>query len=302
MNSAAGEVFSFEGSWLPRAPLAGASKAGPYWRTTRETALALPYVEANPRALQSLIVTDVDSGDADELAGLLGLPAPSYVALNPHTKAGHVVYGLEHPVCLTDSANRRPVNLLARVETGFTTILGGDTAYGGRITKNPHHGEHTTLWGDFDNLYNLRDLAAALTALGALPRYDDRRALQVSAIGRNVALFDLARTWAYRRRGHYRDRTEWEEVVHAYAWDRNLTTIADNFTKGPMDPTEVKHLARSIARWTWRNITRTFEQEQARRGRNGGEKSGKVMTEAKREANRRRATKYDRITVLEQAL
>ena len=263
MDSAVAEAFSFEGSWLPRAPLAGAAKEGPYWRTSRQGALLLPYVEANPRALQSLIVTDVDSGDADELAGLLGLPAPSYIALNPHTRCGHVVYGLAHPVCLTDSANRRPVNLLARVETGLTTILGGDAAYGGRITKNPRHPEHTTLWGDFDNLYPLRALAAALAGLGALPRYDDRRAVQVSAAGRNCALFDLTRKWAYRRRGHYTDPTEWQEVVHAYAWDRNLTVIADNFAKGPMHPGEVTHLARSIARWTWRNIT----PEQTRRNR-----------------------------------
>ncbi|MCW4355656.1 replication initiation protein [Hoyosella sp. YIM 151337] len=279
------DAFDFELSWLPRAPLAAACKHGPYRRTTRHTALTLPYVETNPKALQSLIVTDIDSGDADELTGMLGLPAPSYIALNPHTRCGHIVYGLSAPVCLTDAANRRPVNLLARVESGLTTILGGDLAYAGRFTKNPTHNAHTTLWGDSDNLYTLRDLADALTRVGALPKYDDRRALQVSAIGRNVALFDHVRRWAYRRRGDYTDPTEWDEIVHAYTADRNQVFIADNFTRGPLHDTEVLHLARSISRWTWRNITRAFNQEQARRGR--------IMTEVKREANRRRATRYD---------
>ncbi|MGX5360303.1 hypothetical protein, partial [Kocuria sp. KH4] len=36
---------------------------------------------------------------------------------------------------------------------------------------------------------------------------------------------------------------------------KNLTAIAEEFTRGPLGEVEVLHLARSIARWTWRNIT-----------------------------------------------
>jgi len=269
----------FEDNWLPRAPLAGPGKTGPHYRTSRARALTLPYVEANPLAMQSLIITDHDHGSADEIAGLLGLPVPTYVAMNPHTRDGHIVYALAAPVCLTDAAHRAPVNLLARVESGLCTVLGGDVAYGGRITKNPTHHDHLPLWGNHAAVYGLRDLAAALDELGALPKCTEQRTLTNSAIGRNVALFDITRKWAYRRRGDYTDPTEWEEVAYAYAYayahDRNLAVIAPTFSRGPLDTAEVTHLARSIARWTWRKITRTFEQEQAKRGHNGGKIGGK---------------------------
>ena len=32
----------------------------------------------------------------------------------------------------------------ARIEHGMNTVLGGDAAYGGQFTKNPHHQDHLT--------------------------------------------------------------------------------------------------------------------------------------------------------------
>ncbi|MGW5751436.1 hypothetical protein [Nocardia rhamnosiphila] len=90
----------------------------------------------------------------------------------------------------------------------------------------------------------------------------------------------------------------WEQLVHDHAWDRNIDTIGPAFSRGPLDDTEVSQIARSISRWTWRNIKRSFSEEQARRGGLGG----KVITDAKREANRRRATKYDMDAIVAAAL
>jgi hypothetical protein len=108
-------------------------------------------------------------------------------------------------------------------------------------------------------------------------------------VGRNVALFDLCRHWAYRARLRYTDRTEWEEVVYAYAWDRNLALIGDEFTRGPLAAGEVKHLARSVARWVWRNFTtEQFLAIQRARAKKGGQ-AKRTITDELREANRRRA-------------
>lgn len=298
--------MTFEGvweqHWLPRAPLASAAKAGTYRRTTRARALTLPYIEANPLVMRSLVVTDHDGADADLIADLAGLPAPSYVALNPYTHAGHIVYALSAPVCLSDAARRRPVNLLARIEHGLCTVLGGDVSYGGRITKNPYVQDHLALWGPEDAVYGLRELAAALDGIGALPGPGrPREQVTASAVGRNVALFDYARAWAYRRRGDYSRLEEWDRAVFTYAWAHNETTIAETFTCGPLSANEVGHVTRSIARWTWRNLTRTFSEEQARRGTRGGAKG---RGEAKRREalvamNRARAV--DRAAILEAA-
>lgn len=292
----------FEDHWLPKRPLAGKSKHGGYYRMSRERALEHPYIEANPKALRSLVITDHDGGRADEIVGLLDLPTPSYVALNPHTKDGHIVYALSTPVILTDAARCRPVNLLARIESGLNDVLGGDVAYGGRTTKNPRHREHMTLFGPEYAVYSLKDLAGPLERLNALPKWvgakERRQKLATSETGWNVELFEVARKWAYPHRGDYTELSPWEKAVDDYAWDRNVDLIGPSFSKGPIQAGEVRQIARSIARWTWRHIKRSFSEEQARRGQRGG----LVMTDAKREANRLRATKYDMDAIIAAAL
>lgn len=100
----------------------------------------MAYIEANPLVMQSLVIVDRDRTDADLAADLVGLSHPTYVVSNPHTGTGHIVYALVTPVCLIDAAHRRPINLLARVEQGLATVLNGDAAHGGHITKKPSHG------------------------------------------------------------------------------------------------------------------------------------------------------------------
>lgn len=246
----------FPGSWLPRRPLASWQKTGPYRHMKRANALELPYVESNPLVMRSLVITDRDASDADYAAELAHLPAPSYVALNPHTKAGHIVYGLKNPVCLSDAARRRPVNLLARIEHGLNTALDGDPSYGGRITKNPLNAQHVTLWGEA--LYSLYELAKALDDIKALPSAGNpRKTVQTSIVGRNCSLFDITRRWAYRGISNYwkAPAEAWERAVYSHATEVNETIIANDFTTGPLSWTEVTHISRSIARWTRRNFS-----------------------------------------------
>lgn len=292
---------SFHDAWLPRAPLAGQVKGDVRGtrRMSREHALQQPYIEANPLAVRSLVITDHDAGDAEHVAGLAGLPAPSYVAENPWTGSGHIVYALAAPVCLTDAARTRPMHLLARIEAGLCDLLQGDPTYAGRLTKNPFNQAHLPIWGEATALYTLGELASALDDLGALPRYD-RPALVRSGVGRNCSLFDLTRRWAYRawRRYATGPQSEWEEVVYAYAWDRNLAVIGEEFTRGPLEETEVVHLARSISRWTWRTYHRQggleaydqrFSRLQTERAkRSHAPEAKRTVTDKMREANHRR--------------
>ncbi|MDY6050888.1 MAG: replication initiation protein [Rothia sp. (in: high G+C Gram-positive bacteria)] len=266
----------FTDHWLPAKPLCANRKNGSYKRQTRARALEHAYIETNPLAMQSLIVTDHDGADADYIADLAGLPQPSWVAMNPHTRSGHIVYALKAPVCLTDAGHRAPVNLLARVEQGLTDVLGGDIGYGGRITKNPTHTAHMPLWGASEALYGLKDLAKALGDVGALPApHRNAQTVLDSTVGRNVALFNLTRQWAYRARLRYTDFTEWSETVYAFASMKNASVIADEFSRGPMSEGEVAQIAKSIASWVWVKITP--EQTEANRKRWGsslGSKSG----------------------------
>lgn len=85
------------------------------------------------------------------------------------------------------------------------------------------------LWGEAEALYGLRELARALGGdVGALPA-PHRQAQTVldSTVGRNVALFNITRQWAYRARLRYTDSTEWAETVYAFASMKNASVIAE---------------------------------------------------------------------------
>jgi len=258
--------------WLHERPRVTHTKGTPTYRVSRADAFGFEYIEPNVTGqIQSLIITDRDKPDADRIAEVLGLPAPSWVAINPHTTTGHIVYALKDPVTLTDAARRPPVNLLARVEHGLAVVLDGDPGYTGGLTKNPTHFMHPTLWGPEEARYGLRELASALDDLKALPRAGNaRRNVHRSAVGRNVALFDDTRAWAYKavRRFWGAPIREWKQAVTLQAIRVNNDRIGNDFSTGPLSLPEVGHLATSVAGWVWTNFTpEAFSARQAQLGR-----------------------------------
>lgn len=252
------ESSQWRRSWRPHFPLASSGKGHGAYRCSREEALTMPLIEVNPLALQSLIVTDVDRYEVDGLATMVGLPPESWAVRSAKAVGtGHIGYALTSPVCLTDAARRGPVRLLARVETGLCDVLGGDIAYAGRLTKNPvYECEYqATLWGEDYPTYGLRELAGALDSLHALPSWDDPAPRKNSGVGRNVDVFDRTRSWSYRAIKRYWSdgRPAWGEAVEAKATYLNLDLEREG--REPLPEQEIKHLARSIAKWTWQRFT-----------------------------------------------
>ena len=265
------QLALFGASYRPQRPLCGPAKNGPYRRRERAAALSeSPYIETNPACIQSLIITDVDAGDVAGLPQLVGLPPESWaVRTRNMIGSGHIGYALATPVVLTDAAHRRPINLLARVEWGLRDVLGGDTAYAGRIMKNPLSpgAFQDTLWPQdvIFPTYTLRELASSLADLGALPSPGDPRPRQ-SGVGRNVDVFDRTRTWAYRAIKRYWSSgfSEWSEVVHAKATILNLDLEREG--REPLPDREILHLSRSISKWVWARFTpEVFSEIQAQR-------------------------------------
>lgn len=234
------------------------------YRQPRELALKRRYIQANPSALITSLVIDVDHDDAllRAMDQTSGVPTPSYVAQSPTGRA-HVGYLLKAPVCRTDNARLEPMRFAARVEAGLVNALDADRGYAGFLTKNPIHEHWDTVWGT-DNLYTLKELATDLW--GWMPRTLPRKAADNSGLGRNVALFNRVRLWSYSgvRRYWGDGPTVWGEVTHAYA-----LAVNQEFTV-PLDASEVAHLARSVSRWTWRNFTpEGFTEVQRERGIKG---------------------------------
>lgn len=281
----------FESVWLPNAPLAAMKKTGPYRRTTREKALFMPMIEANPACLQSLVIADVDTTDIRGFAEDMGLPSPTfYVAKRAEIPTGHITYALKTPVCLTNAASRKPVNLLARIETGIADVLGADIGYAGKFTKNPitPGPNQYALFAEEYPTYSLRQLAAPLDKIGALPAFNDPRPRQSSGIGRNVDVFNRTRTWGYRAiKRYWTDDVEtWFEIVHAHATAYNLDLEKED--RIPLPPNEIHHLSRSIATWIWKRFNpETFSMIQTKRSRKGARKGGIAS------GQQRRAKRYE---------
>lgn len=280
-------------AWRPRRPLATDDLRVGCWRVGRPEALAKRYLEHSPSALLSMLVVDCDHPDTVMRALEMprGHAMPSWIAESPSGR-GHVGWILKTPVLRTDSARAKPLRYAAKVEEGLRRSLGGDIGYAGLLTKNPLHEHWSTMWGT-DHLYDLRELADSLGEL--MPRSLPRKTAEASGLGRNCALFNRVRMWAYRARLRYDERALWEEVAHAYALAVNAEFAV------PLPDAEVGYVSRSVARWVWRNFSHEqFSAIQSARGKKGGRIGGRVTSEAKRatseakrEANRKRRTKVD---------
>lgn len=238
----------------------------------------------------SCLVFDVDKRHADEVReGYqewqdLGLPPPHWIAINPDNGNYHLGYILAAPVARTAAARFGPLRYLAAIEHVLANRLGADLAYSGLITKNPLHSDWLTIWHNVEP-YTLDYLAEFCpdADLAAFLGRSRKEAKEAGGLGRNVEVFDTVREWGYKAvRKYWRPNgyDAWAEAVRAACESANAFGREQG---GPLPVSEIKAIAKSIARWIWRRLTpssfadyveRTHTPEiQARRGAKGGKVS-----------------------------
>ncbi|MGM8514537.1 replication initiation protein, partial [Enterobacter hormaechei subsp. hoffmannii] len=191
---------------------------------------------------------------------------------------------LATPVARTSAARQKPLRYLAAIEHVLAKRLGADMGYAGLITKNPTHSDWLTIWHQIEP-YSL-DYLAEFCPDADLAAYSRRSRKEATGLGRNVTVFDNVREWAYTAiRAHWRPNgyDAWLCAVQAACECTNVFGLEQG---GPLPHSEIKATAKSIARWTWRNLTpstfadyvdRTHTPEiQAVRGAKGGRIGGKV--------------------------
>ena len=272
----------FEQLWLPLWPLASDNLREGIYRTSREKAIGKRYIEANPDALSNLLVVDVDHDDA-LLRSLWHRHdwLPNVVVENPSNGHAHAVWALSKPFTRTEYAKRKPLAYAAAVTEGLRRSVEGDKGYSGLITKNPEHTAWDSHWVT-DKLYTLDELRFWLEETGFMPPESWKKTRRKSPIGlgRNCALFESARSWAYREiRHHFGDPDGLGRSIQATAQALNLELFSE-----PLPISEVDHIARSIHKWIitksrmWADgaavYDATFIAIQGSRGRKGGRKSG----------------------------
>lgn len=209
---------------------------------------AFKYIEAQTPVAAHRIVIDIDRDvraitRCGDWWNLLDVPHPSYVLLNAENGHAHVFYELETAVATHDAARTAPLRYLAAVEAALRVALGGDVDYAGFICKNPRSSAWELHTGR-RALYSLPELADYLT----LPRLEALRR-EPSGFGRNCALFDGLRHWAYRAVSGYRGGTveAWSQAVYDQAMGLN------NFPQ-PLKESEIRATAKSVAKWTWKHF------------------------------------------------
>ena len=233
----------------------------------KKTAIQKPYIQHNPPCLIVALVFDIDRSDAYFAWSDANLPTPSWIAKNRQNNHAHVGYMLAVPVCTTHNAKQKIIEYTAKIQQAYSIALGADRGYSGLITKNPCHEKWETHVFDVQP-YELGYLADSveLKELSADPR-------EASGLGRNCAMFDTVRFWAYKAiRAHFSGSFDrWHSEVLEHATSANSAFIE------PLPYSEVKATAKSVARWVWRNHAEAhakFIDRQAEKGRMGDSSHG----------------------------
>lgn len=241
------DLFFGESRWPKKPYCSDDLEAGVRVRSLK-TALTKPYVQANPPWLRVWSIYDVDRPGGALLWESENLPPPSWATTNKQNGHAHLVWGLKAPV-LVDSPDMRqgPLRYLCAVEAAFRAKLQADQGFSGLITKNPLHPLWRTLYGPRAD-YDLGELSEWVELKKHLP---NRKPEQVG-LGRNVTLFDQLRHYAYRQIRHYKGEVRnfviWQSHLNSKGLERN-----GDFTN-PLDGREVWHVAKSVAKWTWRRF------------------------------------------------
>lgn len=224
-----------------------------------QRAIQSKYVQPNHPMFRVWIVVDVDRPSAGLDWYDRDAPAPNIVATNPDNGHAHLFYGLENPIYADPlEGSQKALRYAAAVEYGLVSKLSGDFGYSGLMAKNPLH-KHWIVQTYEQWMYDLDWLSDFVE----LVKYADRRRrLPDYGLGRNCTLFDGLRRYAYRavrdywggRFGAFFDDVE----VHAATLNTQFDT--------PMMWAEVRHIVKSVSRWTWRHFTpQEFSRIQAAR-------------------------------------
>ena len=227
-------------------------------------ALGARYIQPNGPTHRHWLVFDVDHAAATLSWDDVGAPAPNITVTNRANGHAHLIYGLETPIRTAPDGKVAPLRYAAAIEAALREKLGADLGYSGLICKNPLHTHwRVQVWEPAS--YDLSWLADYLD----LSPYNGRKQLPAYGLGRNCTLFEKTRQWAYKAiRQGWPGYEAWLSAVIDRAIGYNVQF------EPPLPANEVRHIAKSIAKWTHRNLTPAgFSAVQAARGAKGGKVS-----------------------------
>jgi hypothetical protein len=257
---------------LPKRPYHSDDFAQGLRINSKENAVKARHIQANGPTHKFWLIYDLDREDAGLRWDDVGAPPPNIVTRNPVNGHAHLMYGLVTPIRTALDGKKGPLRYAAAIDNALCDLLGADKGYSGLICKNPLHGDWLVEQWE-TSLYELDGLADFLE----LTPYQQINKKQTEyGVRRNCTLFEELRAWAYNAiRQGWPDYNQWLRACVDKALAYNI-----QFPR-PLDGMEVKHIARSVAKWTYKNFSsQKFSAIQSARGLKGGLAKGKCKREA----------------------
>jgi hypothetical protein len=235
----------------------------------KKTAISMQYIQGNQPCMIHYFFFDIDRAEAVMAWHDANLPMPYWTAQTPKNGHAHICYKLAIPLCTSDLGSQKAIAYASKVQAGLANKLGADVGYSHLITKNPFHKDwRVTFWSA--EAYTLDYLADFVELPKKLTKKQEARGL-----GRNCALFDTVRKWAYKAIREHRGSTyntwldrvikECESVNHAFL--------------EPLPYSEIKATAKSIAKYCWKNDAYCYQEfidRQSRKGKLGNSSFGGI--------------------------
>jgi hypothetical protein len=266
---------------LPNKPYCSDSKGYTIIRS-KSYAQNKPYIQINNPNLKRYLIVDIDEQDAYSILLDSHLPQPTYTSINRVNGHLQCAWKLRDAVSTSYNSRIAPMRFLAAIDVAYNKRLKGDLSFGDCLAKNPLH-DH---WHNeyYDTEYTLHELAdyVDLSEKDAsnIAANDD-----VAGLGRNNAVFDIARKNAYKMVRSAPSKPQYQ------SWQSDILEHCESLNKQfskPMGHNEVAGIARSIARYTfkmWNEFMHSmdnFRAIQAVRGAIGGKLgSNKAVSGAK---------------------
>lgn len=265
---------------LPKKPYCADDLAAGLFIRSVSTAIKHLHIQPNHPNSKLWLLFDIDRATGpEELTDELLLPAPTLWVQNPKNHHAHALYGLENAVHLNADSSQAAIRYASAVDVALSQKMDADAGYAGLVCKNPLH----KYWRTYTTggTYDLSDLSEYVD----LNSFSDKRKnLPGVGLGRNCTLFDRLRKWAYKAiRQGWSQYERWLMAVEQRA-------VGYNDFLAPLDISEVKHIAKSVAKWTYKNFSPTqydayidrlkafshSSEEQSRKGKIGAPAAAKV--------------------------
>lgn len=233
------------------------------------TALKKRYIQHNKPTSLKVFVLDCDYAGVAEFIGDNHLPPPNFIASNKKTGRSHVYYILETEVYLVENARRGPIKYAAIIHYQLCQVLKADPGYSNFISKNPFSPEWEVRFYRKEP-WTLGEFEEWITLPAKIPK----KAMK-EGLARNCTLFEDTRHWSYRQVLNFRLQGARQGFFDAVL-DRAREYNRNNFPV-PLNDSEVKATAKSIAKWTWNKYTgqqvinAAFIARQSAQGKKSGE-------------------------------